>query len=380
MTDDQLRMALIGAGHMGQNYVRMLQEHLDGPIRLTAAVARHEPAQTWLREHCPGATIYASADELYAQGGSTFDAALIVTPQATHPAMVAQAFDYGKHVLCDKPAGMSVAHASPMVEAANAHPDLTFGMIFQQRFYARHQRIRQILDSGTLGTVKRAQLTDSQYFRTHFYHHTAPWRSSWHGEGGGVLIAQGPHILDLWQWLFGMPATMSATIPFGKYNDFAVDDESTLVMTYPNGMTGTFIISTGEAVPETRLDIRGTRGRLLMEGDLLRIWQFDQDTEDYRATAQCRDAEELTTSYREERIANPHGMDHYWALFEDFARSALDATGSRRPVADGREGLRSLELADAAYLSAWEDRRIALPLDAERYEAALQRHIAMESA
>ena len=370
MTDNQLRMALVGAGHMGQNYVRMLLEHSDGPIRLTATVARHEPTQTWLREHCPGTTIYASADELYAQGDNTFDAVLIATPQATHPAMMVHAFAYGKHVLCDKPAGMSVAHASPMLEAADAHPDLTFGMIFQQRFYARHQRIKQILSSGALGIIKRAQLTDSQYFRTHFYYRTAPWRSSWHGEGGGVLIAQGPHILDLWQWLFGMPATISATIPFGKYNDFAVDDESTLVMTYPNGMTGTFITSTGEAVRETRLDIRGTYGRLLMEGELLRIWQFGQDTEDYRATAQCRDAAELPMSYREERIADPNGMDHYWALFEDFTQAALDATGSRRPVANGREGLRSLELADAAYLSAWEN----------RYESELQRHITAEKA
>lgn len=182
MADEQLRMALIGTGHMGHNYIRMLQEHADGPICLSAAVARHEPARNWLCEHYPDIIIYNSADELYALGGSAFDATLVVTPQATHPAMVSQAFDHGKHVLCDKPAGMSVGHAAPMLKAASAHPDLAFGMIFQQRFYARHQRIKQILDSGALGTVKRVQLTDSQYFRTHFYHRTAPWRSSWHGE------------------------------------------------------------------------------------------------------------------------------------------------------------------------------------------------------
>ncbi|WP_291527305.1 Gfo/Idh/MocA family protein [Bifidobacterium sp. UBA744] len=378
MADEQLRMALIGTGHMGHNYIRMLQEHADGPICLSAAVARHEPARNWLCEHYPDIIIYNSADELYALGGSAFDATLVVTPQATHPAMVSQAFDHGKHVLCDKPAGMSVGHAAPMLKAASAHPDLAFGMIFQQRFYARHQRIKQILDSGALGTVKRVQLTDSQYFRTHFYHHTAPWRSSWHGEGGGVLIAQGPHLLDLWQWLFGMPSTISAVIPFGKYNDFAVDDEATLVMTYPNGMTGTFIISTGEAVPETRLDIRGSSGRLLMEGDLLRIWLFGQDTKIYHASAQCRDAGQLTMSYREERIGNPHSMDHYWALFEDFAQAALAPANTRHPLADGREGMLSLELADAAYLSAWQNQHITLPLDAEYFEAALRRHIDME--
>lgn len=372
-----VRIALIGAGDMGRQYAELTRSHPEGPLRLTAAVCRSEDARQWAARALDGhVLICPDTDALYApEHRDLFDAALIVTQQELHPQLAVQAFEHGKHVLCDKPAARSLGECAPMVAAAD-RTGLTFGMIFQQRCYARHRRIRELLRSGALGTVRRAQLTDSQYFRTVAYHHSRPWRSSWAHEGGGVLTSQGPHILDLWQWLFGTPATVHATIPFGKYNDFAVDDESTLVMTYPNRMTGTFVITTGEGVGETRLDIQGTRGRLVMDGDLLRIWAYGMDTDDYRRTASCTDARDLPVTYREECIPDPTGMEQYWRVLERFG---LAVQGRGEQVADGREGLHCLELADAAYLSAWRDETVRLPLDAALFERELEARIAEET-
>ncbi|KAB8290922.1 Gfo/Idh/MocA family protein [Bifidobacterium avesanii] len=418
-----VRLALIGAGSMGRNYARLIGEHAanrtdrtagvdrtncaGSPLSITAVVSRHEETTRWVRETLgDGVFVAPTADALYAAdadatgaatGAATgdaettlFDAVLIVTPQESHPALVEQALRHGKHVLCDKPAGKSVKQCEPMLATARANaPDLVCAMIFQQRMFARHRRIRELIRSGALGEIRRAQLVDSQYFRTVAYHHSRPWRSSWAHEGGGVLVSQGPHILDLWQWLFGMPSTVHATIPFGKYNDFAVDDESTLVMTYPNRMTGTFIITTGEGVGETRLDVQGTRGQLVMEGDLLRIWRYDRDTADYRRETTCFNASELGVEYREETLPEPDGWAAYWALMENFAVAVRSQGQSRsrgrdqkdavEPVATLESGIRSLEIADAAYLSAWEDRTVTLPLDADRFERALQTHIAAEA-
>ncbi|NMN00265.1 oxidoreductase [Bifidobacterium sp. DSM 109958] len=374
--DARVRVALIGTGGMGRQYAELIRDHPDGPLVLTAACCRSPESQRWAAEALgPGTATYPSVDELY-RHADDFDAVLIVTQQELHPALAVQAFEHGKHVLCDKPAARSLGECRAMTEAAD-RTGLTFGMIFQQRCYARHRRVRQLLRDGALGEVRRMQLTDTQYFRTVSYHHSRPWRSSWEHEGGGVLTSQGPHILDLWQWLFGMPSAMRAVIPFGKYNDFAVDDESTLVMTYPDGRTGAFVISTGEPVPETRLDIRGSRGRLLMDGDVLRLWTYDRDADEYRRTAACTDARELGIAYREERIPDPVGLEHYWEVLENFGFAVM---GEAELIADGREGLRCLELADAAYLSAWDDATVALPLDADRFDRELRAHVDEERA
>ena len=374
--DTRIRIALIGTGGMGRQYAELIRDHPDGPLELAAAVCRSPESRRWADETLgPRTAVYPDIDALYRHADG-FDAVLIVTQQELHPQLVTQAFGHGKHVLCDKPAARSLGECAPMVEAAD-RTGLTFGMIFQQRCYARHRRLRQLLRDGALGEVRRMQLTDTQYFRTVAYHHSRPWRSSWEHEGGGVLTSQGPHILDLWQWLFGMPVAMRAVIPFGKYNDFDVDDESTLVMTYPDGRTGTFVISTGEPVAETRLDIRGSRGRLLMDGDMLRLWTYDRDADDYRRTAACTDARELGIAYHEERIPDPVGLEHYWEVLDNFGRAVR---GEAELIADGREGLRCLELADAAYLSAWRDETVALPLDAGRFGRELQAHVDGERA
>ena len=96
-----------------------------------------------------------------------------------------------------------------------------------------------------------------------------------------MLINQGYHLVDLWQYLFGLPEALYADIPYGKYNDFAVDDEATLVMDYPGRMTGTFIMSTGEGVPTERLEIVRTRGSILMDGTTVTVTRFYTDIEEY---------------------------------------------------------------------------------------------------
>ena len=144
-------------------------------------------------------------------------------------------------------------------------------MMFHQRRYKKYMRLKKLLDDGALGAVKRVQLENSRYFRTWMYHRSGSWRSSWAGEGGGALLNQGQHILDIWQWLFGMPISIYAVIPYGKYNDFMVDDEATLLMEYPQQRTATFILSTGEGSYTERLEIVGTKGTALLEKDTLTL-------------------------------------------------------------------------------------------------------------
>ncbi|MBQ1493227.1 MAG: Gfo/Idh/MocA family oxidoreductase, partial [Blautia sp.] len=274
-----MKTAIIGLGGQGKKYALSLAEHPEWGMELSAISTRGEENQRWARENLPSSVYIAGGEEeLYAQGD--FDALLITTPHKMHPDIALRAFAQGKHVLCDKPAGVTVGQARQMEEAAR-EAGLYYGLIFHQKCQPKYRRIKEILEAGTLGEISRMGMENTLYFRTRFYHASGSWRSSWKGEGGGALINQGHHFLCLWQWLFGLPESMYAHIPFGKYNDFAVDDEALLVMDYPGKVTGTFFISTREALSQERLEVVGSKGSLLLEGQKLTLTLYDQDLDDY---------------------------------------------------------------------------------------------------
>lgn len=368
----EVRAAVIGTGVMGRKYAQMIAEGRAGALRLTAVVCRSAGAQQWAKDTLPDTVrVCPSADQLY-DYAEEFDAVLVVTPHKTHPALVMQAFAHGKHVLCDKPSANALAPALKMNRAAEKS-GLVFAMMFHQRRYKKYMRLKKLLDDGALGEIKRVQLENSRYFRTWMYHRSGSWRSSWAGEGGGALLNQGQHILDIWQWLFGMPTSIYAVIPYGKYNDFMVDDEATLLMEYPQQRTATFILSTGEGSYTERLEIVGTKGTALLEEDTLTLHTYTPDTETYRRTADCTERQQLTETTVTEQFAPQ--AEPYPEMLANFADAILHGTPLTAP---GVEGVRALELTDAAYLSAWLGEKLTLPLDADRFEQELQKHIQEE--
>lgn len=368
-----VRTAIIGTGSMGRKYAQMIAQGRAEPLTLAAVVCRHADAQQWAQDTLPPAVrVCRSAEELYEHEGE-FDAVLVVTPHKTHPQLVMQAFDHGKHVLCDKPSASSLAPALAMNEAAQ-RIGLVFAMMFHQRRYRKYCRLKQLLQEGTLGEIKRIQLENSRYFRTWMYHRSGSWRSSWAGEGGGALLNQGQHILDIWQWLFGMPQSIYAMIPYGKYNDFMVDDEATVLMEYPEGRTATFILTTGEGSYTERLKVVGTKGTALLEGDTLTLDTYAEDTEAYRRTADCTARQKFAVTTTTESFGKQE--EPYPEMLHNFGEAILHGEPLTAP---GVEGVRALELTDAAYLSAWLGQKITLPLDADRFERELQKRIAEEA-
>lgn len=372
-TDGKVRVALIGTGGMGRKYAEMICAGEVPNLVLTAAVCRSGPAREWADSLGRPFRIFESADALYGEP-DLYDGVLIVTPHKTHPELALQAFGLGKHVLCDKPAGVSVTQAQRMSAAAE-EAGLVYGMIFHQRRYPKYLKIKELLDSGELGELNRLMLVNSRYFRTSHYHRSGSWRSSWQGEGGGALINQGQHILDIWQWLFGMPEELYAQIPFGKYNDFLVDDEVTISMRYPGNLTAVFMLTTGEAVWQERLEITGSRGKILLEDDTLHLWRYSEDVRHYSKTAQVNSREELQIA--EEVIRFEKAEEPYPQMLENFAEAVLDRDGCRL-AAPGAEAVNPLMLTNAAYLSAWRQCAVSLPIDGAVYDAAFAEREAYE--
>jgi predicted dehydrogenase len=195
------------------------------------------------------------------------------------------------------------------------------------------------------------------------------------GEGGGALINQGQHLLDIWTWLFGMPKTVYAAIPFGKYNDFQVDDEATITMKYPNQMTGVFMLTTGEAVNQERLEIVGSKGKILLEDGTLHIWKYSEDACEYAKTAKVNSRDDLTIHQTVEIFEKQ--PEPYVQMLQNFA----EAVKQGKPlVAPGEEGSHALELTNAAYLSAWKRCIVQLPMDLKEYQEELNLQIKKEGA
>ena len=364
---EKIRVVLAGVGAMGKKYAQMILSGQVSNMVLTGVVARNDVAREWANSLCEqyGTTlnIYSDVEAMFAKADS-FDAVLIATPHKNHPEIAIRAFELGKHVMCDKPAGATIGQAERMSLSAQKHNRI-YGMMFHQRLYPKYNKIKEMLDNGELGTISRIMLVNSRYFRTAFYHKSGSWRSSWNGEGGGALINQGAHILDIWQWLFGMPEKIYADIPFGKYNDFMVDDEATIQMRYPDGMTAVCMLTTGEAVWQERLEIIGTKGKILLEDDALHVWRYSKDSTEYIKTEQTNSRENLDCV--QEIIEFEKCPEPYVEMLENFAKAVINNDSSIL-VAPGCEGINQLMLTNGAYYSAWKDKSVIFPLDSQIYE------------
>lgn len=367
MTEKTVRIALIGVGAVGKKYAEMIGGGEISGMELACVCARSEQSRNWTKEHLPGVPFYQGV-RILLEHSKEFDAVLIASPHSSHMEYALRAFEAGKHVFCDKPAGISIGQARAMKETAE-RAGLCFGLMFKRRSFYQHEALKKLMDSGRLGALKRVSMNDYSSFRTAYYHKSCSWRSSWNGEHGGMLINQGQHSLDLWAWLFGMPSAVYARVPFGKYNGFQVDDEVSMIMEYENGMTGTFFMTTGEPVGEDTIEVSGTKGKAVLTGTRLRICDYHVDLTEYAASATVTGNQELYCSWEERSYEDLPEEIPFKMMLENFVEAVRLGTAL---IADGSEGTWAMELANAAYLSGWKGEKTELPVDADEYDRYLE--------
>lgn len=369
--ESTVRIALIGFGAMGQNYARMLYAGMVPHMRLTVVCCRNPAGQKLLSEQFPGVAVYPDVRDLE-DHGTEFDAAIIVTPHNTHVAFATRMVNLGKHVLLDKPADLVAGKVEDLVRLCRDR-NKAFGMIFNNRRLPAFRTAREILQSGALGTLHRAVWVCNSWYRSPAYHRSAAWRSSWAGEGGGLLINQNVHYLDMWQWLFGMPDRLSADLQFGRYNDFVVDDGADIRFSYDSGFHGTMVSASGEAPGVNRLEIWGSKGRLIVEdGAKLYFDENEVSTEEFAQTNQIPFG---TIPHTLREIGLDNCPNPYLEVFENFARHILYGD---ELYANGTDGFRTAALTNAAYVSGWEGCRVTLPVEEQRYLDGLTERIKME--
>ena len=356
-------VAVIGLGNMGSAHASCIAGGEITGMRLAAVCDVDEKKCAAFTAANPSVRAYTDYKALL-QDKAT-DAVIIAVPHLLHCEMAACALEKGIHVLLEKPADVSVAKVQRLNEIAAKSP-CVFGIMFNQRTHPLFQRAREIVQSGKLGQLKRTAWTVTNWYRSQHYYDSGAWRATWAGEGGGVLLNQAPHQLDLWQWICGMPKSVTAFCHVAKYHRIEVEDDVTIFTRYENGATGTFITSTGEYPGTNRLEIAGTLGKLVLEDGKLKWWHLAEDERQI-----CADSKEnfpkIPTEYEEwtptEKAAGHKG------ILQNFADAVLHGTSLLAP---GTDGIFELTLSNAASLSAWEgNREVTLPFDTTAFDAKL---------
>ena len=361
---DKVRYGVVGYGNMGSADAKLVSQEVAGAE--IAAICDTSPARrAAAAKDFPGARVYEKLADMLA---GDIDAAYIATPHYFHPEMVEQALAAGKHALCEKPAGVYTKQVSAMygkLDKLTAGGKL-FAMMFNQRPHPAHQKLRQLITGGELGDIRRVSWIITNWYRTQAYYNSGGWRATWKGEGGGVLINQCPHQLDLWQWLFGMPRRVRAFASFGKFHDIEVEDEVTAYMEYASGATGVFITSTGEAPGTNRLEITGDRGKVIFEDgkivfhrNLVPVSRHLKEAQGGFETPEC---------WKCEIPAAPGGFGHK-EIHQNFVNAILKG---EKLIANGTEGINGLTLGNSMLLSAWTDNWVDLPIDADLFYDKLQ--------
>jgi predicted dehydrogenase len=303
------------------------------------------------------------------------DGILIATPHYFHTPIAIYAMLHGVNVLSEKPEAVTVKDAHSMndayEEAKQKYPNLVFAIMFQNRTFGVYAKLKEMIEAGELGNLVRTTWLVTDWFRTQAYYDNGGWRATWRGEGGGVLLNQCPHNLDLYQWLVGLPKKVTGFAAIGKYHNIEVEDEVTAFFQHENGMVGHFVTTTAESPGTNRLEIVGDKGKVVVEGGKILFTRNTMPMFEF-----LRTTSELFAKVPNETVEVPYekGGGAHSIVTEKFA-AAIRNPGSAL-VAEGPEGIRGLSLSNAIMLSSWTGQTVELPLDEDLYEKKLQALIA----
>lgn len=315
----------------------------------------------------PEARPFASGADLIASGA--VEALLIATPHYAHTPLAIQALHAGLHVLVEKPLAVHKADCLKMIAAYEQRPDprQVFAEMLSFRIDPAVLHLRALLRSGALGRLRRISWLSTHWFRSDAYFKDSDWRGTWSGEGGGVLLNQCPHQLDLWQWLFGMPRQVHAFCGFGRFHAIEVEDQVTAYLHYADGLNGVFIASTGEAPGTNRLEVSGDLGKVVLDAQGLGFTRNAAPASAYIVENPGRNALPPTT---EELLTFPTLENPRRAVLTNFVATILQGEAL---IAPATEGMASVELANAMIYSAITEQTVTLPLDPALYATQLQR-------
>ena len=365
----KFRLGIIGVGSMGSGHLNNILKHLNDEIKITA-LCDIVPEQMLRHKELfkdDDVAFFENSSDLIASG--LVDGVIIATPHYYHPTIAIEAFNAGLHVFCEKPAGVYTKQVREMNEAAKK-ANTAFQVNFVLRATPPFKKLKEIIETGLIGQPRRLTWIITTWYRTQSYYNSAGWRATWGGEGGGTLLNQNPHQLDLVQWLVGVPKRIRGFCYYGKRRNVEIEDEATLYMEYESGLTATYITSVSEFPGTNRLEIAGSKGKVVLENDKITLYTTEVTEDEFNATTNTV-AGPIPTKIEEFRISSDIELAQV-EMVKNWVNAALNGTPL---ISQGEEGINSLMISNGAYLSSWDDAWAELPVDEDRFLAELNKRI-----
>ncbi len=367
----RIRTAVVGVGNMGSAHAACVAQGRVEGLTLSALCDISPERRALCQQRYPDVPCYASVEDMLEAGG--VDAVIVAVPHPSHAEVAMKVLAAGCHVLVEKPIDVALSRAQALCDAAD-QSGRVFAVMLNQRTNPLFRKARELVQGGELGELKRTVWLITNWYRTQHYYDSGAWRATWAGEGGGVLLNQAPHNLDLWQWICGMPASVTAYCDVARYHRIEVEDDATIFTRYANGATGVFITSTGEAPGTNRLEISGDRGKLVLEGGVLKWWRLREPERQVCFTSQENFAS-IPCDYEELRPTEPETA--HAGILRNWAGAILRGEPLLSP---GRDALNELTLSNAAYLSQWTGNApVALPMDNAAFDRLLAERVAQSA-
>jgi predicted dehydrogenase len=379
----QVRLGIVGLGAQGSMYAQLITDGIVPNMEI-GAVCEPNPAMAGtIRSRYPGVELYVDFSAMLDSGD--VDAVVICVPPFLHPEMAIAALERGIHALVEKPAGVYTKQVRELNDYAATMPELSFAMMFNQRNNPLYGRIKEIIDGGEIGGIRHTNWIITTWWRPQAYYEQSAWRATWGGEGGGVLVNQAPHQLDLWQWICGLPRSVYAKVGYGFRRDIAVEDEVTAIFDYGDGATGAFVTAVHDLVGTDRFEILGDSGKIVVENSTTAvITRLTRPEREISNEMSPDDVQRVLTGQLDKGIFSASeviefdsvGGSEHAGVLQNFAANILDGAPL---IAPGAEGINGVRLANAIHLSSWTGQEVPLDFDEDAYLSELNKRIAEES-
>lgn len=365
----KIKLGIIGIGNMGSGHARSVMDGRCPDFELAAVADTNKERIEWAKKEISAEIKYFDTAEEMLDSG-LIEACIISVPHYFHPQYAIECMKRGIHVMVEKPAGVYTKQVREMNAEAEKHPDVVFGMMFNQRTNHIYRKMRELVQSGEYGNIRRTNWIITDWYRPQAYYDSGDWRATWSGEGGGVLLNQCPHQLDLWQWICGMPKKIESHLHYGLWHDIEVEDDVTTYVEYPNGATGVFVTTTGDAHGTNRFEIQLDRAKIVAAGDKLTLLEFEKTEQEFSAENKIPFA---TVPAHEVELKTDGKNEQHVGVLNAWGGAILRGEPL---VAGGAEGINGLTLSNAMHLSSWLGKAVELPFDEELYYNELMKRVA----
>ncbi len=348
---ETVKVGVVGLGNMGSVHAKCINNNEVKGLKLTAVCDIDKSVLEKFETYFSDVQVFTDYKQMILSG--KIDAVIIATPHYFHPEIAEFAFLNGLNVLTEKPSGVLAEDVKRMNEASERSGKV-FAIMFNQRTNSLFRTLKEMVENNELGNIKRVTWNITNWYRTQDYYDSGSWRGTWAGEGGGVLINQAPHNLDIIQWVFGVPQKVFANLSVGKYHNIEVEDEAEIIMKYDDGKTIIFITSTGETPGTNRLEVSGTKGKAVLENGKISAWKSELSEREY-----CFNSEYHSShiKYDYSEISDTKDESAHKGILQNFANAILYGEPL---IADGKDGINELLISNAAYLSSWFDKWVEL--------------------